>query len=45
MIIVGIIMIVVGIGLAAGGAVILVAESFLMQKREKQIIDKMNEKY
>ncbi len=45
MIIVGIIMIVVGIGLAAGGAVILVAEAFLMQKREKQIIDKMNEKY
>ena len=45
MIIVGIIMIVVGIVLAAGGAVILVAEAFLMQKREKQIIDKMNEKY
>lgn len=45
MIITGIIMIVAGIGLAAGGAVILVAEAFLMQKREKQIRDKMNEKY
>ena len=28
-----------------GGAVIQVAEAFLMQQREKQIIDKMNEKY
>ena len=41
----GIVLIVVGIGLAVGGAVILVAEAFLMQKREKQIVDKMNEKY
>lgn len=45
MIIGGIVLIVLGLGIAALGAVILVAEAFLMQKREKQIRDKMNEKY
>lgn len=45
MIIGGIVLIVLGIGLAVLGAVILIAEAFLMQKREKRIRDKMDEKY